>query len=87
MDDKKELLFSLQELVINRLEDIGRAQVKLNAILEHDIFENLSKHNLYWQSEHELESVKLCSIRMQLSSINDSLFELWEVIKPKNEYY
>ena len=88
MESQKENLeptkdFQLQ--AIYRLEDIGRAQIKLKSILDDDIFDNLSKHDLYWKSEHDLEDEKLDDIRRKISCLNDNLWDLWAILKKESE--
>lgn len=71
---------SLEKEMIARIEDIGRAHEKLKHILDHDIFDTLSKHDPYWHSENEPESEKLHEIRMKVSFLHDSLGDLYEIL-------
>ena len=59
--------------ITKRIEDLGRAREALNKILEHDLFDDLSKHSREWKSEDEIESDKLDDIRCKLSWIEDEL--------------
>ena len=71
--------------VISRLEDIGRAQARLKSILDDEIFENLSKHNPYWDSKHELEADKLDDLRRKISCLSDNLWDLWTILRKEEE--
>lgn len=72
-------------IVVKRLEDIGRAKEKLRIILDDEIFETTSKHNPYWQSEHEQEADKLDDLRMKLACLNDNLWDIWSVLRQDND--
>lgn len=61
---------------IKRIEDIGQAKEMLKNILECDLFDNLSKHNPYWESDYEVEYDKLYDLRMKLSSLEEKLLDL-----------
>ena len=66
--------------IIDRIEDIGRARQKLKSILDTEVFDNLSKHNPYWESKDEEMSERLYEIRMSLSCLNDNLWDLWAIL-------
>ena len=66
--------------MIDRVEDIGRARQKLKSILDTEMFDNLSKHNPYWESKDEEMSEKLYDIRMSLACLNDNLWDLWAIL-------
>jgi len=70
-----------EELVVSRLEDIGKVREKLKLILEDDIFDNLSKHNPYFDSEHQKESDKLYDLRCKISYIHDKLLDIQAVLE------
>jgi hypothetical protein len=76
---------SLSEKMIKRIEDLGRAESLLKNVLEHSIFESLSKHNPYFHSEHELESDRLYDIRCTLGCIHDNLWGVWAILKGQDE--
>lgn len=76
MDDKH---------IVNALVAIGRCQEILMRIEENDLFDNLSKHNTYWDSEHEIESEKLYDIRMRLCSLTEDLAELINILSLDDE--
>jgi hypothetical protein len=61
--------------IINKLMDVGKAQNKLEDLLENDIFENLSKHNPYWETDPDCEKLDDC--RRRLAVIKETL---WEVV-------
>lgn len=68
------------KLMVSRIEHIGRAHQALFRLLQDDIFENLSKHNPYWESEHEAENDKLYDTRMKLSCLNDNLWDIMRIL-------
>jgi hypothetical protein len=61
------------EPILKRLEDVGRVRERLDELLKLEIFDDLSKHNPYFDSEHDLESDKLYDIRCKFRVIQDSL--------------
>ena len=67
--------------ILNNLKDMGRAQERLKIILDDELFENLSKHNSYWQSEHEVEDDKLHTIRCKLSCMMDNLWDVFAILR------
>lgn len=67
--------------MLNRIADLGRAQERLKTILDDEIFNNLSKHNAYWESEHEKEDEKLYDIRCKLSCLLDNLWDLFAILR------
>jgi len=76
---------SLPAAVIARLEDFGRAQSKLKMILDDEIFDNLSKHDPYWDHADEIASDKLYDIRMKLICLSDNLWDLWAILRREEE--
>lgn len=75
----------LTNKVISRLEDIGRAKQMIKSILDDDIFDTLSKHNPYWDSEHEVESEKLYDCRMKFGLVQDNLWGLYSILDKEEE--
>jgi hypothetical protein len=73
--------------VIQRFEEIGRVKEKLSALMEHDIFDDLSKHNIYYHSEHEIEYDKLFDLRMKIAGIQDSLCNIYDILHRDDEKY
>jgi len=70
------------EKLIDGIIRIGRAQQMLTHLLDDGIFENLSKHNNYWNSEDEVDGDKLFDVRMKLSCLKDNLWELMAILQP-----
>ncbi len=75
----------LEENMISRIEDIGRAQEKLKMILDNDIFDMTSKHNMYWKSEDPIQAEKLDYLRRKFVSLNDDLNDLWGILRKEEE--
>lgn len=71
--------------IISRLEDIGSARTLLSEILKNDLFDNLSKHNPYWDSEDSLSDEKLYDIRMNLGAMEDKLMEIYIKLKLEDD--
>lgn len=71
--------------MIERLVLLGRVEEKLSSILDDEIFNMLSKHDPFWESEHQQESEKLYDLRCKLSFISDNLGELWTIVKGNEE--
>lgn len=70
--------------LIKRLEDIGRCRHILDQLHRHDAFDDLSKHNYFFHSEHQIESDKLNELRMYLGNIKDQINEISEILD--NDY-
>lgn len=62
--------------IVQAIIRLGRAIEKMKSILELDLFDNLSKHNPYWDSEHEPEGEKLDQARRNISFIHEKLYEM-----------
>lgn len=60
---------------------MGRAQNHLETLLDEEIFEDLSKHNTYWESKHEREDGILDDTRRSLSCLHDNLWDLMSILK------
>jgi len=71
--------------MINRLQDIGRAQQLLKSILDSEIFENLSKHSMFWHSDRCVDAEKLDDIRGRVVCLNDNLWDLWRILRMEEE--
>ena len=72
--------------LIRHLHNVGQAQLRIKELLARDIFDTLSKHNPYWDSEHELEGEKLEEARCQLSGIQYELEAIQEALSlPEDE--
>lgn len=75
----------LSFITISRIEDIGRAREKLKTILDDDIFDTLSKHNPYWDSEYEVESDKLDDLRRKFSCFSETLWDLYGILHKEED--
>ena len=62
--------------LIKHLHNIGKAQLLVKQLLDKEIFETLSKHNEWWDSEDAIASDKLEDVRCTLNGIQ---YELWEI--------
>jgi len=62
--------------MINHLHNIGKAQYMIKELLQRDIFDTLSKHNDWWDSDDPIASEKLDDVRCTLNGIQ---YELWEI--------
>lgn len=76
----------LNKNVISRLEDIGAARMLVAGILGHSIFDNLSKHNPYWESDDSISNEKLYDTRVELTFIEDELLKVADVLKKESDY-
>ena len=63
------------------LLNVGEARKLVKDILNDDVFDNLSKHNPYFDSEHDKEDQKLEDLRWALNRIQDALHKIWELIE------
>lgn len=75
----------LAKKMVSRIEDIGRAQGTLKMILDHEVFDRLSKHNPYWDSIDPDAAEKLDEIRRMLSCVSDNLWDLWAILRKDDE--
>jgi hypothetical protein len=71
----------LNKNVISRLEDIGAARMLVAGILGHSIFDDLSKHNPYWESTDSVACEKLYDTRCELRAIEEGLLQVASVLK------
>ncbi len=70
---------------VEEFKRVGEARYMLNELKFHELFDNLSKHNPWWDSEHEIEGDKLEDIRMQLSFIHSRFIDVLDKLR-KPEY-
>lgn len=63
--------------LIKFLLHVGESRSKISELTDLELFDNLSKHNPYYQSDHEIENEKLTFIRFQLQHIQEDLNEIW----------
>ncbi len=75
-----EPLHNVSKIMVDKLISIGRAQHLLKEIMSEEIFDGLSKHNVYWQSAYEKEYEKLDDTRRRLVIIYDNLCDLHAVL-------
>lgn len=75
-----------------RLEDFGVIREKLSVLLDTTftdrdmrIFDMLSKHEPWWNSEHEIESDKLYDLRCMLMGIESKLLDIWTIANAKED--
>lgn len=66
--------------IIKRLEDIGTAKQLLKELISDNLFDDLSKHNPYWESIHEVEDDKLHDLRMKLMYLHEKIGEIYDVV-------
>lgn len=66
--------------LISRIEDIGTAKERLKNILQTAIFDELSKHDEWWHSAHEVESEKLDELRRTFIVLQEELWRLQEIL-------
>ena len=63
---------------------LGMCIQRLRDCVSTDIFDNLSKHNPWFDSEHELEADKLDELRMTLSLCKEEILHVISLIEPKD---
>lgn len=59
--------------IVIAIQNQGKALCELQKIYELDLMDNLSKHNPYFDSEHDVESEKLKELRWLLIEINERI--------------
>lgn len=74
-------LHALPNVLISRIEDIGRARAILEEVLDSHIFDNLQKHNPFWQPETHREEVKLNELRLKFCYLHEKLCDLAEILQ------
>jgi hypothetical protein len=75
-----EPIRDVSKIMVERLISLGRAQRLLKEIMSEEIFDGLSKHNVYWTSQHDKEDEKLDDTRRKLVVIYDNLCDLHAVL-------
>lgn len=75
----------LSDKILKRIQDMGRIEERIKSILDQEIFEQLSKHNPYWDSEDEKTCDKFYDLRMTLSAIYDNLWDIMGIIRKEQE--
>lgn len=64
--------------VVSYLVSIGEARQILKELSSDPVFDDLAKHNPYWDSEHEIEADKLDDTRMKLMYLLGKILEILE---------
>ncbi len=75
----------LPEMMIERVQDIGKAQAKLKSILDYEIFDSLSKHNEEWHHPDPDVHDRLQVKRMEINCMRDDLWDLWAILRKEDE--
>lgn len=70
-DSKADLPLAM----LAHVQKTGKALAILDEVLKHTLFDNLSKHNPFWDSSDEMDE-----LRMNLSMISDKLTEAVEML-------
>lgn len=65
---------------VKKLIEIGIIREKIKNITKEDFFKDLSKHNPYFESKYTVECDKLYDLRMFLSGIESTLYDILEII-------
>ena len=71
--------------VVNKLLKVGRAYQLIMLLLDDDIFDNLSKHDPFWDSEHDAEADKLHDLRFKFQHMSDQLYDIVALIDTEDE--
>lgn len=79
MDSEKE--DNIGWAFVEAIKRQGQVIQMLSELMDHELLQNLSKHNPFWDSEHELEDDKLHDIRCQLSFIHEKICDSWGKLK------
>lgn len=70
----------LEELVLKRIEDIGRSREKLSKALGNDIFKTLSKYDPFWKPTSEEWQDRLHSIRGEIQCLQDEICDVFDIL-------
>ena len=81
--DHSNDMADLSKQILDKIQDVGRAEQKLLDILEDDIFKKTSKHNPYWESNLEEEADKLDELRMKFACLHDNLWDVIGILRDK----
>jgi len=86
MENKEKLNYCCSSsAIINRLIAIGTAKEKILQLLDADYFDELSKHNDYWDSSHGEEGDKLDECRMRFKHVYEVLWDVIGLLNCDNE--
>lgn len=64
--------------LISYLLNVGEARQMLRDLFNHDDFNDLGKHNTYWDSKHSPEDEKLDDARCTLKFIHSKISDIME---------
>jgi len=65
---------------------VGEArQMMKNLMDKHERLEMTSKHDTYWESEHDKESEKLYDLRCTMRDIHDKLWDIYAKLQYEEE--
>jgi hypothetical protein len=70
-----ELKADLPLAMLAHVQKTGQALAILDEVLNNDVFDNLSKHNPFWDANEEMDD-----LRMKFGYIQDKLIEIREII-------
>ncbi len=73
------------ELLCRRIQNMGRAEERLNSLLGEEVFYGLGKHNEFWDSSDEAIADKLDGLRMQIMCVRDNLWDIMGILKAEEE--
>lgn len=77
--------YSFQSPIVERLISVGEALAILKYLQELPVFQNISKHNPYWESSHSEEDDKLHDIRLSLSHIDNIISDVRAILRGDHE--
>lgn len=64
---------------------VGICIEKLRNIVTDDVFDNLSKHNPYFDSEYQVEANKLAELRRALVMVKEEVWYIIMQLEPKDD--
>lgn len=73
----------MDKLEIDYFLNVGKAIAYIEEILDNELFENLSKHNEYWQDKDDDE--RLNDTRCRLSYINERLWQVMSLLNNEKD--
>ena len=69
--------------IVDAIVRLGRAQERLQVILDKHIPDTISKHDPEWHSEHEREGEKLYDARCTINGLHSDLWDLVGLLSNK----
>lgn len=76
----------LSRQVVDRLITVGRVYEMIKAIFDYSVFDNLSKHDPFWNGECVDFHHRMDQMRMQLGAIHQDIGKILEVIEDQHEH-